>query len=156
MATSTTAPATQPYTVIGYWDDSDTAIAVGVVEGSPGFAGSSTVSEGGPWAIDIQASSYEEAETLGTQKMQADFDARAAEDAEEESDEDDEDDDESNKLFEFEHNDRTYEVDAMGESYTIYRQSDNANVIDFEYHGDEEAHDGIEEAAIKALEALGL
>jgi hypothetical protein len=149
MATSTAAPATQPYTVIGYWDDSDTAIAVGVVEGNPGFAGSSTVSEGGPWAIDIQASSYEEAETLGTQKMQADFDARAVE-------EEDAEDDESNKLFEFEHNDRTYEVDAMGESYTIYRQSDNANVIDFEYHGDEEAHDGIEEAAIKALEALGL
>lgn len=155
MATSTEAPANKHYTVIGYWDDSDTAIAVGVVEGTPGFAGSANVSTGGPWAIDIQAPSYEEAEALGTKQMQDDFDAQHDIDEDDDENEDDEED-ESNKVLEFEHNDHTYEVDNAGESYTIYRQHDNANITDFEYNGDEEAHDGIEEAAIQALEALNL
>lgn len=155
MAPSTEAPANKPFTVIGFWDDSDTAIAVGVVEGTPGFAGSPTVSTGGAWAIDIEAASYEEAEALGTKQMQDDFDAQHADDEDEDEDGDEEGDEESSMLFEFERDGVTYEVDFQGETYALYNQDGNAHIADFDYNGDREDHYSIEDAAVRALEAIG-
>ena len=146
--TATAATEPQPFTVIGFWDDSDTAIPVGVVKGAVDVYGGNGVSEGGPWARDVIAVHADEAEALAVKLTQEEHDARIAEL------EEDEDGEGDNMLFEFDRNGITYEVDFQGETYALYDQDGNAHIADFDYHGDREDHFSIEDAAIRALEAL--
>jgi hypothetical protein len=154
--TATAATEPQPFTVIGFWDDSDTAIPVGVVKGVVDVYGGHGVSEGGPWARDVIAVHADEAEALAVKLTQEEHDARIAEIDDDEDDDDEEGgDEETGKVFEFDHNGRTYDVDFGGETYAIY-DDENKHVAFFDYYGDRENHLNIEDAAIKALEALNL
>lgn len=142
MATTAT---TKPFTVIGFWDDSDTPIPVSIVPGTPQVYGCSNVSEGGTWCEAVNATSWEEAEVLAVAQMEATR----------HSDEDGDSEDDDNMLFEFERNGVTYEVDFQGETYALYDQEGNAHIADFDYSGDREDHYSIEDAAVRALEAIG-
>jgi len=60
----------RPFTVIGFWNDADEAIPVGIVEGEHVVGGGSDVSEGGPWAITVQAEDMDDAEKRAVEEMQ--------------------------------------------------------------------------------------
>lgn len=52
------------WTVIGYWDDSDVRRVVGVVEGEVEVTGGDHASEGGPFAVVVDASNSDMAEQM--------------------------------------------------------------------------------------------
>lgn len=43
----------QPYTVVGYWDEDDAPISVGVIEGDHPVGGGLGHTEGGDWATVV-------------------------------------------------------------------------------------------------------
>lgn len=59
---------TKPFTVIGYWDDSDRRHVIGVIEGEHDVLGGEPPGEGGLFAELVEAETWEEAEqqTHGT------------------------------------------------------------------------------------------
>lgn len=58
------------WTVIGYWDDADYPISVGVVAGEQFVQGGEGCSDGGPWATFVDAPTAAEAELRGVQDME--------------------------------------------------------------------------------------
>lgn len=143
-----TTATIKPFTVIGFWDDSDTPIPVSIIPGTPQVYGCSNVSEGGTWAEAVNAASWEEAEAQAVARLMA-----TISDSEDEEGDDDDDDDEegSSILFEMEHNGVTYEIDFQGETYAIYKQDGNELIDFFDYSGDRQDHYSIEDRAVRKL-----
>jgi len=151
-----TTATIKPFTVIGFWDDSDTPVPVSIVPGTPQVYGCSNVSEGGTWCESVNAASWEEAEALAVAKMMATMPADDNEDSDSDDEEDDDDEEGSSMLFEMEHNDVTYEIDFQGETYAIYKQEGNEQIDFFDYYGDRQDHYSIEDAAVRKLKEHGL
>jgi hypothetical protein len=61
----------KPFTVIGYWDDADTPVSVGVIEGEHPVHCGDGATEGGDWATSVHADSPEEAERAAVDEMRA-------------------------------------------------------------------------------------
>lgn len=64
------------FTVVGFWDDSDTPVSVAVIEliggGQMLIEGGQGCSEGGPWALDVDdAPDPYTAETMAVRTMQS-------------------------------------------------------------------------------------
>jgi hypothetical protein len=55
---------TTTWTVVGYWDDAGHKIVVGVIAGACDVYGGEEVSEGGPFADQVQAPTWEAAQKL--------------------------------------------------------------------------------------------
>lgn len=76
MTTTLTPTATTPrqtFTVLGYWDDSSSAIAVGVVAGEHQVGGgdaAEAIWEGGLWSTSVEAETMEEAEDAAIADME--------------------------------------------------------------------------------------
>ena len=60
----TTAPKLHPFTVAGYWNDDDTRVVTSVMAGDIQVTGGDNVSEGGPFAEFIMATSHDTAEAM--------------------------------------------------------------------------------------------
>lgn len=60
----------QPFTVIGYWDE-DRPVSVGVIEGQHAVHAGEGATEQGDWATSVHADSPEDAEELAVQEMRA-------------------------------------------------------------------------------------
>lgn len=64
-------PELKTYTVLGYWDDSDRPISVGVIEGDHPVGAGEGATEGGDWATSVEAEDHECAEGLAIEEMRA-------------------------------------------------------------------------------------
>lgn len=93
MSTETGTPAPAPgqksggYTVIGYWNDADEAVAVGVIAGQHGVLGGAGATEGGDWATWVEAENADDAEARAVEEMEATLTR--------DTDDDDDDDDDA-------------------------------------------------------------
>lgn len=64
-------PELKTYTVVGYWDDSDRPVSVGVIEGNHAVGGGESATVGGDWATSAEAEDAECAEALAIEEMRA-------------------------------------------------------------------------------------
>lgn len=62
-------PAEKPFTVLGYWNDANEPVAVGVIPGDHPVGGGQGATEGGDWAISVTAKDMETAEELAVEEM---------------------------------------------------------------------------------------
>lgn len=88
---TTTPPALKTYTVLGYWDDSDRPVSVGVIEGNHDVDAGESLTEGGDWATSVEAEDAEWAEGLAIAEMRATL-VSDSDDEEEENDNEEGDD----------------------------------------------------------------
>lgn len=81
-------PAEMTFTVLGYWNDEDEPVAVGVIAGDHPVGGGEGATEGGDWATSVTAKDMETAEELAVEEMAA---------SQSTSDDEDDDDEEGEK-----------------------------------------------------------